>query len=66
MNLETLQQPDKKPRDDRPEVEQIYSLTTSRNAEVVKAAIKAKYGIAVHDRFAQDLIDFVEALTDGQ
>lgn len=47
-------------------VEPIISLTASRNMETVKLMIRQKYGIVVTDRFAQDLIDFVEALTDGQ
>jgi len=47
-------------------VEPIISLTASRNMETVKLVIRQKYGIVVTDRFAQDLIDFVEALTDGQ
>ena len=44
----------------------IASLTASRNMETVKAVLRQKYGLVVTDRFAQDLIDFVEALTDGQ
>lgn len=51
---------------DRPEVERIYSLTASRDIETVKRAIKERYGIVVHDKYASDLIDFVHALCDGQ
>lgn len=47
-------------------IEPIISLTASRNMETVKLVVRQKYGIVVSDRFAQDLIDFVEALTDGQ
>jgi len=48
------------------EIEPMVSLTASRDVAVVRKAIREKYGIIVHDRFAQDLIDFVHALTDGQ
>ena len=45
----------------------IYSLTASRDVATVKAMIYQRYGFAhMPDQFISDLIDFVEALTDGQ
>ena len=65
----SVQEVNKRPLiDDRPEVEKIYSLTASRDADEVKAAIIRKYGENWYNepRYFNELIDFVEALTDGQ
>lgn len=49
-------------------IEPILSLTASRDVKVIKLVIRQKYGerCRVTDKFAEDLIAFVEALTDGQ
>ena len=49
-----------------PEVERIYSLTASRDAEKVKLMIQKRYGFEPTTAYCVDLINFVEALTDGQ
>lgn len=46
--------------------EPFYSLTASRDVQTIKRMIRVKYSFEVTDRYASDLIDFVEALTDGQ
>lgn len=56
---------DKTPPPNGP-IEPIASLTASRNIDVVKEVIRVKYGFVPPDKFASDLVDFVEALTDGQ
>jgi hypothetical protein len=49
-------------------VDTIYSLTASRDAAKVKAAIVRKYGENWYNepQYFLDLVAFVEALTDGQ
>lgn len=47
-------------------IKKFASLTASRNVDVIKAVIKDKYGFDCSNKYAADLIAFVEALTDGQ
>lgn len=48
--------------------EPFYSLTASRDADKVKAAIVRKYGENWYNeqRYFDDLVEFVHALCDGQ
>ena len=50
----------------QPSVCFIYSMTASRDVATVKAMIAQRYGFTPPDQYVSDLIDFVEALTDGQ
>lgn len=54
-----------KPKHD-PEITPITSLTASRNATQVQAVIRERYGFEPSLRYCMELIDFVEACTDGQ
>lgn len=44
----------------------IRSLTASRDASRVQAVIRAQYGFEPTLDYCAALVDFVEALTDGQ
>lgn len=44
----------------------ITSLTASRDATTIQQAISDKYGFTPTIAYCMALIDFVEALTDGQ
>lgn len=48
------------------DVDAIYGLTASRDVATVKVMIEQRYGFTPPDQYVSDLIDFVEALTDGQ
>ena len=47
-------------------VSTISSLTASRDALAVQRMIREKYGFEPTLQYCSDLVDFVEALTDGQ
>lgn len=55
---------DKAPVD--PKIERVASLTASRDAATVQRTICEKYGFVPTLDYCASLIDFVEALTDGQ
>ena len=44
----------------------ISSLTASRDALAVQRTIEQRYGFTPTLRYCDDLVAFVEALTDGQ
>ena len=47
-------------------VSTIRSLTASRDAVTVQRIIREKYGFEPTLTYCRDLVEFVEALTDGQ
>lgn len=49
-----------------PVVATISSLTASRDAATVQRVIRERYGFEPSLRYCADLVNFVEALTDGQ
>ncbi len=49
-----------------PEIETMTSLTASRDAAQVQAVIRERYGFEATLQYCAALVDFVEALTDGQ
>ena len=49
-----------------PSASPIPSLTASRDAATIQRVIREKYGFEPTLAYCADLIDFVEALTDGQ